>query len=270
MPNDARQPVLSKIAAADLIKTARTIAGFKITRGEFASTANVSGVRSKTLTFSRRHDSLTAFATNADYGHGRRAGAWTGADKTIVAMCRRVLRAAKVPAGEIAAIEIQREMGQTAQRVAEGEFRVGEPVLLRKIARGRRAVRGVPVWSSYAAVGLTARGAVGSVEIHWPEVSEAVFKEASVLQQVVKLGFKAPEVMGARPESIQAGVIHSPAISFFIDIVPVLRVVYAVEQPGVGRKPVLYLDRHGDAVELPRTIRLNEPKPADRSAPKTG
>ena len=123
------------------IKTARTIAGFKITRGEFASTANVSGVRSKTLTFSRRHDSLTAFATNADYGHGRRAGAWTGADKTIVAMCRRVLRAAKVPAGEIAAIEIQREMGQTAQRVAEGEFRVGEPVLLRKIARGRRAVR---------------------------------------------------------------------------------------------------------------------------------
>ena len=67
MPNDARQPVLSKIAAADLIKTARTIAGFKITRGEFASTANVSGVRSKTLTFSRRHDSLTAFATNADY-----------------------------------------------------------------------------------------------------------------------------------------------------------------------------------------------------------
>ena len=52
-------------------------------------------------------------------------------------------------------------------------------------------MRGVPVWSSYAAVGLTARGAVGSVEIHWPEVSEAVFKEASVLQQVVKRGFKA-------------------------------------------------------------------------------
>ena len=55
------------------------------------------------------------------------------------------------------------------------------------------------MWSSYAAVGLTARGAVGSVEIHWPEVSEAVFKEASVLQQVVKLGFKAPEVKGSSP-----------------------------------------------------------------------
>jgi hypothetical protein len=118
-------------------------------------------------------------------------------------------------------------------------------------------------------VGLTAKGEVGSVEIHWPEVSEAAVEEAGVLYEVVKRGFKAPEVKGARPESIQAGVIHSLAIGFFMDIVTVIRVVYAVEQPGVGRKPVLYLDRHGDLIESPRTIRLNEPKATDRPAPKT-
>ncbi len=269
MPSNSQQSALSRIAAAELVKTARAIAGFTVTRGEFASAANVSGVRSKTLTFTRRHDSRTVFASNADYGYGRRAGAWSGNDKTAAAACRRVLRAAKIPGGEIAAVDIQREMGQTAERVAEAEFRVNEPSLLRKIARARRAVRGIPVWSSYAAVGLTAKGTVGSLELHWPEISEAVIKEATVLQQLVKRGFKPPEVNGARLESVHAGVIHSTAIGFFMDVAAVIRVVYAVEQPGMGRKPALYLDRHGESVEMPRSVRLNDPKTTDRPKPKT-
>jgi hypothetical protein len=269
MPNDSQQSVLSRIVAADLVKTARAIAGFRITRGEFASAANISGVRAKTLTFSRRHDSRTVFASNADYGYGRQAGAWSGADRTAAAACRQVLRSAKIPGGEIAAIDIQGEMSRTAERISDTEVRVGEPSLLRKLARARRVVHGIPVWSSYATVGLTARGVVGSVEIHWPEVSETVLAEAGLLQQLVKRGFQPPEVKGGTPESIDAGVVHSPAIGFFMDIAAVIRVVYAVDQPGVGRKPVLYLDRHGESVEMPRSVRLNEPKEIDRPKPKT-
>ena len=125
---------------------------------------------------------------------------------------------------------------------------------------GRRAVRGVPVWSSYAAVGLTAKGEVGSVEIHWPEVSEAVFKEASVLQQVVNVASRLQrswELARVDPERSD---------SFARD-----RLLHG-HRTGSSRRVCrraarrraetsIYLDRHGDAVELPRTIRLTETKP---------
>jgi hypothetical protein len=155
-------------------------------------------------------------------------------------------------------------MGQTAERIAEEQFRLTEPKVLRNLAIARRIVRGVPVWSSYATVGLTAKGEIGSLELHWPELPDVYIKEAGTLQQLVKKGFKPPDVKGGRPESIEAGIIHSTAIGFYMDIAAVIRVIYAVNERDVGRKPVLYLDRHGDPVEIPRSVRLNEPKVGDR------
>ena len=267
MPDTRQQAALSRVATRELVEAARVVAGFKLTRPEFASAANISGVRTTTFTFSRRHDSRTIFASNIAYGASRRDGAWTGADSTAAAACRRVLRNAKIPAVEIAGIELQREMGQTAERISDAEFRVGEPTLLRKLARARRVVRGIPVWSSYATVGLTAKGTIGSLELHWPELPEVVGKEAGVLQELVKRGIKPPEMEGGKPESVEAGVIHSNAIGFFMDIAAVVRVVYSVNARDVGRKPVLYLDRHGEHVEVPRTVRLTVPKALDRPKP---
>src|SRR5215475_10682600 len=141
MPDKPEQAALSRIATRELVEAGRVIAGFKFGRPEFASAANVSGVRNKTLTFSRRHDCRTIFASNADYGAGRRAGTWVGSDRIAITACRRVLRHAKIPLSEIAGVEIQSEMGQTAERLSGTEFRVGEATLLRKLARARRAVR---------------------------------------------------------------------------------------------------------------------------------
>jgi hypothetical protein len=79
-------------------------------------------------------------------------------------------------------------------------------------------------------------------------------------------GFEHRDLPGARVESIEAGVIHSPAIGLFMDVMAVIRVVYIGDDPRVGRKPTLYFDRHGDLVTLPRDIPPANPEPAGRTA----
>jgi hypothetical protein len=268
MPDTPSQPHLSRIVANELVDAASAIAGFKITKRDFASAANISGIRSKTQTFSSRHDSRTLFASDNRYGPAGKAGAWTGENKTAVAACRRVLRAAKVSPKEISAVDVVSEMGQVAERVSGEKFRPHEPTVLRKLARARRAVDGIPVWSSYAKVGLTGKGEVGSLELHWPELPAAVVKEAGVLQALVKRGgFKPPEVADARAETVEAGVIHSPAVGFFMDVVPVVRVIYTAAKSEVGRKPTFHLDRHGRPVVMPRDIEPAKHEPVSRQKP---
>lgn len=269
MPNtQTPQRDISRIVLPELIKAASSIAGFKLPRPEFGSTRNISGIRSKTWTFSRRHDSRTVFASDSRYGQLRKAGAWAGSDEKTVTFCRRMLRTAGVAPKEIAQIQVQSEMGQVAQRQDDGRFQVREPRLIRKLAFARRAIHGIPVWSSYARLGLTRKGEVGCFELHWPELPAAVVKEASVIHQLVKRGYKAPKVPGAKVESIEAGILHSPAIGFFMDIIPSIRVIYRGDDATIGRKPVLYLDRHGDPVALPRDIEPAKPPSLERPNPR--
>lgn len=265
MPNNQiLQGALSRSVLPDLLQAASKIASLKLTRPEFGSAKNISGIRSKTLTFSQRHDSRTVFASDSRYGQLGKAGVWAGSDRTPLLICRRVLRAAGVPAKEVAGIALVAEMGQVAERLSETEFRVQDPTVLRKIALARRAVGGVPVWSSYAKVGLNRKGELGWLELHWPELPAVVLKEADVLMRLTKRGFKAPDVPGARVEMVEAGILHSPAIGFFMDITPSIRVIYKGEDSSIGRKPVLYLDRHGEPVVLPRDIEPAKPAPGER------
>lgn len=263
----AQQRRLSRIARQELVEAAESIAGFTLGRPEFGSAANVAGIRSKTLTFSQRHDSRTVFATNALYGHRRKLGAWTGSDRTAAAACRRVLRAAKVRAAQIHTIDVLSEYGQVAERASEDKFQIYEPSVLRKVARATRAIDDVAVWSSYANVGLTADGDIGWIELHWPDVPPAVLKEATRLVALVNDGYEPPELPDARIESVEPGVIHSPAIGFFMDVAPAVRVTYSGVNPAVGRKATLYLDRHGEPVARPRDIELAKADAIDRPTP---
>ena len=263
----AQERRLSRIARTDLVDAAASIAGFKFARAEFGSAANISGIRSKNLTFSQRHDSRTMFAVDGRYGQSRKLGAWTGADRTAVAACRRVLRAAKIPAREIETIEVLSEYGQVAERVSDEEFRLHDPLVIRKAARAKRSVNGVVVWSSYATVGLTAKGDIGNIELHWPDLPAAVLKEAQILAALVQQGFEPPELPGSRPESAEAGVMHSPAIGFFMDVAAAVRVVYVGEDPNLGRKATMFLDRHGEPVVRPRDIDPAKPATIDRPEP---
>src|SRR5215468_10272964 len=158
MPQTSTANELSRLVSAELIKSARTITGFKLAKPEFASAANISGIRTSVFAFSQRHDSRTLFASDRNYGHLGKAGAWTRDDKTAIAACRRFLAAAKVPVKEIVRIRVVQEMGQVAERVSDNEFRSYDPTLLRKLARAERAISGIPVWSSYSLVGLNKVG----------------------------------------------------------------------------------------------------------------
>jgi hypothetical protein len=270
METETLQAMLSRLERPELIRAASRIGGFRLRKGfEYASAANVSGVRDQSFSFSRRRDSRTLFALDAAYGTTKEAGAWTGPDKPLLTTCRRVIRAAGVPGAEIASIRVISEFGASAQRLADGKYQVNEQKLLRKEARARRVVDGLQVWSSFATVGLTADGRVGRLEIHWPELPSTVVNEADVLRTLVKRGFEPPTLPGAKVESIRAGIIHSPAIGFFMDAAAVIRVVYVGNDPAIGRKPTLYLDRHGQGVVLPRDIERmpSDTKPRPAPAP---
>jgi hypothetical protein len=265
MTDDKLQTELSRLEVRGFIDSAAKIAGFDLgKRPTFGTAANISGVRTRTHTFSRRQDSLTIFATDSRYGHLGKAGAWTGSDRNAIAACRRVLRASRIPTGEIHRIDVLSEYGAVAERLSDEEVRVEDSQLLRKLARATRAVEDVPVWSSHVVVGLTAKGEVGHLEMHWPHLAPEVVKEAKVLQALVKRGFKAPDIPGARAESVEAGVVHSPAIGFFMDIAATIRVVYAGDDPTVGRKPTLYLNRHADLIAAPRDVEPSKPDPVER------
>jgi hypothetical protein len=271
MPDDTtttatRQRRLSRLESTELARVATTVTGWKLSRRQYGSTANVSGVRTRTRTFSRRLDSRTVFAHDERCGYGRKAGAWTGDDDTARDACRRVLAALEIPDDEIAALDVVSEMGQVAQRVDETEFRISEPTTLRKLARATRAVEGVPVWSSHAMVGLTETGEVGTLEVHWPELPAAAVKEANMLGSLVSPGFEAPKLDLALVEAVEAGIVHSPAVGFHLDVIPVIRVIYLGDEPAIGRKAMLYVDRHGELVEAPRDIKPNEPSGEERPA----
>jgi hypothetical protein len=259
---------LSRLEAPELIEAAAKIAGFDLgTRPTFGTAANVSGVRTRTHTFSRRRDSLTIFATDSNYGHLRKAGAWIGSDRSAAAACRRVLRAARVPRAEVAGIDVIAEHGAVAERLSDEEVRIEKPELLRKIARARRAVDGIPVWSSHLVVGLTRDGEVGHLELHWPHLAPELVKEATVLREIAKDRFKTPHVPDGRVESIEAGIVHSPAIGFFMDSTASIRVIFIGDDPTMGRKPTLYLDRHGEPITPPRDIHPAKREETERPTP---
>lgn len=254
MQNNALQRRLAEIEMEALRTLASTVGGISFDDAEYGSRANVSGVRSGGYTFSRRRDSLSVFAVDSMYGPLREHGAWSGADRTILAACRRVLQALNVARSEITSVRVVSEFGAVAERASNKEFRTKGPVMQQKLARAARSVAHVPVWSSYAIVGLTAVGRIGRAEVHWPQLTQQVAKEARVLEALVERGFEAPHVAGAHIESISVGILHSPAIGLYMDIVPTIRVVYAPDQAEMGRKRVVYLDRHGQPIEMPRAL----------------
>jgi len=263
------QRQLTEIESSELIDRAGKVAGFDLARNPtFASAANLSGIRNDTLAFSQRRDSRTIFAHDTRYGYRRQLEAWRGSSRTATAACRRVLGAAGIPAKEIAEIQVVSEYGAVAERRTEHDVRVERPELLRKLARAQRAVDGLPVWSSYGMVGLTGDGRVGQLELHWPWLSPEVLKEANVLRTIVQRGFQPGRVPGARVESIEAGIIHSPAMGFFMDVIAAIRVIYHADDPRVGRKPTVHLDRHGEFIERPRDIQPTPPVETGRGAPR--
>ena len=228
---------------------------------------NLAGVRSSQALFSARLDSRTFFAQNERFGVDRPDGVFRGGDDELIERAVRIVERLGLPAEEIAGRAAVTEQTQ-AGRVEDGRVvEVEEVQAGKRFARLTRQVEGLPVWSSNVLVGLTALRTVGFLQLHWPRIPQEVAARAVKLASAAREGFTPPELAGAKVESVEAGILHSPALGFLMEFQAAIRVVYAPEDETMGKKPVLYIDESGAEVALPRAFEAKE-EPAPPTRPE--
>ena len=216
---------------------------------------NFSGLRTDNITFSQRLDSRTFFAYDNRFSDTKSTGMFTGPDEAIEKRGREVLERLRIPAAEIASVKVVQERTQLGERDSRtGKVKLEPAQAGKKWARATREIEGLPVFSSRATIGLMPDGAVGFLEVHWPEIPAQTIETARRYREIAGRSWKAPEVRGARVESVTAGILHSPAAGTAMDIVPVIRVVYAPLDKRLGKKPVAYVDGDGKPVTMPRVL----------------
>jgi hypothetical protein len=234
------------------------------------SQANLAGLRSERILFSERLDCRTYFVQNTNYGLGKADGVFSGTDHEQFRACRRIVRRLGIPLSEIAEQVVLREQGRTAQMDEYGKvIEMGEVQPGRSFVRLLRQIDRVPVWSSNVVLGLTANKQIGFLQLHWPMVPDHTMIEARRLAYKVCHGWSLPERRGTVILSAQAGIIHSPAAGTFMDIYPVIRVIYAPKDSESGKKLVLCFDRHGHRTPLPRQVELPL-EPPQKKRPEEG
>ncbi|MEV6430748.1 hypothetical protein [Nocardia sp. NPDC051463] len=214
---------------------------------------NTVGIRSDNLLFSQRLDSRTYFVQNSAFGTGRGAD-YGGSDADLLAECDAVAARLEIPRDEIGARDVVQEYTQVASFHGGTGIAAPEPVERGvRYGRLRRTINGHPVWNSSCLLGLTSDGGIGHLLLHWPEVPATVIDEVDALAARLDNGWKDPGCEAAQLESVHAGTLHSPAVGSVMEFRAVIRAIYAPRTPGIGRKPVRYLDIAGRDVMKPRT-----------------
>jgi hypothetical protein len=180
---------------------------------------NMAGIRSQYILVSKRLDSRTYFIQDDRYQGDEGSGIFQGSDEECIRLSDQVLRELAIPTKEIAKSVVMTEKLQTARydpenkRYTPGQVRSGK-----RFVEVSRMVDGVPVFSSRALIGLARDQSVGFLDVHWPQFSETTVREAQRLQDLVQKGWRPPAQRGAVVESVEAGIIHSPALGFAMDI----------------------------------------------------
>lgn len=224
---------------------------------------NMVGIRSKDVLFSHRLDSRTYFIQDDRFQVDGGSGVFQGSEEELIDLVHKVIANLEIPADEFEKSTVMNEKLQTAKfDEASKKYQPGEISQGKRFVEITRSVQGIPVFSSRILVGLTKDKSVGMLEAHWPKISEKVLADSKRLQELTKNDWKPPVQKGSVIESVEAGIIHSPAIGFVMDVYPVIRVIYAAENKSVGRKAVLYLDANGKRVPVPRTFEKIDEKPA--------
>jgi hypothetical protein len=235
------------------------------------SQANVIGIRSETLLFSQRLDSRTYFVQDARYGPRQERGIWEATDEDYLSAAGGVLERLEIPASEIADARVLKERTQVAEMDQDtGKPRIEKPEWGKVYATFARQIDGIPVWSSSVIAGFTKNRSVGFLQAHWPEIPRAIVAEARRLVERVKGEWKPPEHPGAIVESVEAGIVHSPAVGFLMDVYPAIRVIYAPIDERMGQKATRYFDRHGNDVPVPRQFDVSPEPPMDRRVERNG
>ena len=229
---------------------------FKLKLGKverIGSQYNFVGIKSENILVSRRLDSRTYFVQDQRYGKLREAGVFEGSNKELIDLGKELFRKLNIPQSEIMETIVLQENIQVARfDSSTGTIEPEEPQKGQKLARFTRHIEGIPVFSSSLTLGLTAKRQIGFMQFHWPEIPKVVLTEAHRLKYKLEHGWKPPEQKGAKPESVDTGIVHSAAPGFLIDIYAAIRVIYMSEEEGVGRKLTLYYDRDSNTLPIPR------------------
>jgi hypothetical protein len=192
-------------------------------------------------------------------------GAFEGSNEQLIARGKAILAQLGVDSSEIAETQVLQQF-VTAGSIdpTTRQAKIETPLKDRRNLLVTRVIRNLPVWSSRLNLDLDAEGGIASLELSWPAIEPKVREAAIGLKKIVDADYKAPERQGARIESTQAGILHSPAASFIDEQVAAIRVIYASADPRFGKKPVLYLGADGKPVAMPRQLesKAEPPLPA--------
>jgi hypothetical protein len=206
-----------------------------------------------TTTISYRPAGNAYFVQTGKARTGRNA--FRGADEELIERGRAMLERLGIERSEIADTKIlQHYVTEGVMNPDTHQLDVKEPRKDRRSLIVRRVVGGVPILNSRMALDLDGDGQIAALELSWPRIEPKVLEEARRLQRLAKADFKAPERKGARIESVEVGILHSPGASFVEDQVAAIRVIYAPDDSKLGMKPVAYLDMHGRPVAIPRQM----------------
>jgi hypothetical protein len=231
---------------------------------------NFSGLRTVNISFTQRLDSRTFLAYDRRFSDTRETGIYLEPDEALLKRSRELLERLKIPAGEIASEKVVQEKTRVGHRDPKtGRFKLEAIEPGKKWARTRREINGVPVFSSWATIGLMPNGEVGFLAVHWPDIPAYVTEEARRYRELAEKNWHPPELKGARVESVTVGILHSPAAATAMDVVPAIRVVYAPLDRRTSKKPVAYVDPEGKPVTMPRVL-LQPPREemkTERAAP---
>ena len=216
--------------------------------------ANLTGLKTDNDLFSHRNDSRTYFLYDAARASGT-APHFSGTDEELLALAAGVLKRAHIPKDEVAKARVLQEQNGV------GAFdRTTHAITDRKESKGKRyalltrEIQGVPVVSSRLLMTTGYDKRASFAELHWPIISKEVLREAKLLQSLVREGWEAPEERAARPETIEAVIVHSPAMATVMDVHAVIRVIYKPVEARVTMKVQRYFDANGRPVEPPRTF----------------
>jgi hypothetical protein len=228
------------------------------------SQGTVLGVQSDKVMLSQRTDSRTVFIHDLDFDKAGDPATGQVPDDEYLKLADGLLQNLNIPRTEIAERSVLKEQNQVAQfDAATGKAKVEDPTPGRRYAFLGRAVDGLPVWSSRVMLGMTPDRRVGFLEAHWPEIPKNVLEEAKRLAEMVKGNFKPPERSNTKIREVQAGILHSPAAGFVMDIYAAIRVVYEPTDERYGKAGVAYLDANGKDVPIPRQFDIPPEQPVE-------
>lgn len=231
------------------------------------SERGVAAVTDGVTTLTVRKEFRTLIVHNTRATRGRDQIGFRGSADVFKRTGLKALAAVGVERGEIGRTRVLQQYSQTAYMGAGGgKIRRGPAQKGRRTLLVTRQVDKVPVISSRMTLNLDRDGRTAFMELVWPQITPEVREEVRGLQAALASGYKPPPLEGARVESSDVVILHSPAVSFDTDMVAAVRVIYRPQDARVGKKPVRYLDAQGRDVPLPRQLDLPAEEKVQRSA----